>query len=33
MLNVQAVPPALHEPGDAVALGFDPARLWAVEAA
>jgi len=32
MLNVQAVPPALHEPGDAVALGFDPARLWAVEA-
>jgi putative spermidine/putrescine transport system ATP-binding protein len=32
MLNVQAVPPALHSPGDAVALGFDPARLWAVEA-
>jgi putative spermidine/putrescine transport system ATP-binding protein len=33
MLNVQAAPPALHAPGDAVALGFDPARLWAVEAA
>jgi len=33
MLNVQAAPPALHHPGDAVALGFDPARLWAVEAA
>jgi len=33
VLNVQAAPPALHEPGDAVALGFDPARLWAVEAA
>jgi len=33
MLNVQAAPPALHNPGDAVALGFDPARLWAVEAA
>ena len=33
MLNVQAAPPALHKPGDAVALGFDPARLWAVEAA
>ena len=32
MLNVQAAPPALHSPGDAVALGFDPARLWAVEA-
>ena len=32
MLNVQAAPPALHAPGDAVALGFDPARLWAVEA-
>ena len=33
MLNVQAAPPALHNPGDAVALDFDPARLWAVEAA
>ena len=33
MLNVQAAPPALHAPGDPVALGFDPARLWAVEAA
>ena len=32
VLNVQAAPPALHAPGDAVALGFDPARLWAVEA-
>ena len=28
----KAAPPALHAPGDAVALGFDPARLWAVEA-
>ena len=33
MLNVQAAPPALHNPGDAVALSFDPARLWAVEVA
>ncbi|HEY9066397.1 MAG TPA: ABC transporter ATP-binding protein [Burkholderiaceae bacterium] len=32
VLNVQAAPPALHAPGDAVALGFDPTRLWAVEA-
>ena len=32
VLNVQAAPPGLHAPGDAVALGFDPARLWAVEA-
>jgi hypothetical protein len=33
MLSVQAAPPALHNPGDAVALSFDPARLWAVEVA
>jgi putative spermidine/putrescine transport system ATP-binding protein len=32
VLNVQAPAPALHNPGDAVAVGFDPARLWAVAA-
>lgn len=31
-LSVQAQPPAMHAPGDAVALAFDAQRLWAVAA-
>jgi len=30
-LAVQAPAPALHAPGDSVVLGFDAARLWAVQ--
>ncbi|HSW08384.1 ABC transporter ATP-binding protein [Aquabacterium sp.] len=33
MLSVQAPAPARHQAGDEVQLGFDAARLWAVEAA